>query len=169
MDACKYGNVPQHRERIFIVAFLDNNKCERFRFPDEIPLTKTISDIVDRTIQHSDCYYYNERNPFFKELTKIVKSDQAVYRIYDYGISPKAYTICPTMTAYMGKCNERIPIIKDDFGIRRLIPYECLALQGFPKEFKFPKISLENAYKQCGNSVAVPVVKRIAEQIKKIF
>lgn len=169
MDACKYGNVPQHRERIFIVAFLDNNLCEQFRFPEEIPLTKTINDIVDRTIKHSDCYYYDDGNPFFKKLKTIVKSDNAVYRIYDYGISPKAHNICPTMTAYMGKCNERIPIIKDDFGIRRLTPYECLALQGFPNEFKFPKISLNSAYKQCGNSVAVPVIRRIAEQISNIM
>lgn len=169
MDACRYGNVPQHRERIFIVAFLDNNLCERFCFPKEIPLTKTINDIVDTTIKHSDCYYYDDSNPFYKDLTKTVKSDQAIYRIYDYGISSKAHTICPTMTAYMGKCNERIPIIKDDFGIRMLTPYECLALQGFPNEFKFPKIPLNSAYKQCGNSVAVPVIRRIAEQISNIM
>ncbi len=92
-----------------------------------------------------------------------------MYRIYDYGVSNKAYSICPTMTAYMGKCYERVPIILDDFGIRRLTPYECLAFQGFPNDFKFPKISLSSAYKQCGNSVAVPVVKRIAGQIKNVM
>ena len=72
------------------------------------------------------------------------------------------------MTAYMGKCHERVPIVLDDFGIRRLTPYECLALLGFPSDFKFPKISMESAYKQCGNSVVVPVIRRIAEEIKKV-
>lgn len=168
MDACLYGNVPQHRERIFIVAFLDENLCEQFVFPEEIELTTKINDLVDRSIKHSDCYYYTDLNNYYSKLKRIVKSKTDVYRIYDYGVSNKSYKICPTMTAYMGKCNERVPIVLDDFGIRRLTPYECLALQGFPKEFKFPKITLESAYKQCGNSVAVPVIRRIAEQIRKI-
>ena len=69
----------------------------------------------------------------------------------------------------MGKCYERVPIIKDEFGIRRLTPYECLALQGFPETFKFPKIPMSSAYKQCGNSVVVPVIKRIAEKIMSVL
>ena len=73
------------------------------------------------------------------------------------------------MTAYMGKCNERIPIVLDDFGIRRLTPYECLALQGFPKGFRFSNIPLNSAYKQCGNSVVVPVIRIIAEEIRKVI
>ena len=169
MDACLYGNVPQHRERIFIVAFLDENLCEQFVFPEEIKLTKTINDIVDRSIKHSDCYYYTDSNSNYTKLRRVVKNKNDVYRIYDYGISNKSYKICPTMTAYMGKCHERVPIVLDGFGIRRLTPYECLALQGFPSDFKFPKISMESAYKQCGNSVAVPVIRRIAEQIQRIY
>ena len=39
----------------------------------------------------------------------------------------------------------------------------------FPKDFKFPKIPLNSAYKQCGNSVVVPVIKRIAENIMKVM
>ena len=69
----------------------------------------------------------------------------------------------------MGDHPERIPIIKDDYGFRRITPYECLALQGFPKDYRFSKISMASAYRQCGNSVAVPVVRRIAEQIKKVM
>ena len=169
MDACKYGNTPQHRERIFIVAFLDSNECEYFNFPDEIPLERSLDDIIDRSIKHSNCYYYNKTNRYYDDLTKIVKSDTGVYRIYDHGIAQKSFNICPTMTAYMGRCSERIPIIKDDFGIRRLTPYECLALQGFPEDFKFPNIPLSSAYKQVGNSVCVPVIRRIAEEIKKVI
>jgi DNA (cytosine-5)-methyltransferase 1 len=73
------------------------------------------------------------------------------------------------MTAYMEACNhERVPIILDDYGIRRLTPYECLMLQGFPTDFKFPQgTSMRNAYKQVGNSVCVPVIRRIAENIMK--
>ena len=65
----------------------------------------------------------------------------------------------------MGTFHDRVPIIIDDFGIRKITPYECLALQGFPSNFRFPNIPLNSAYKQCGNSVVVPVIKRIAEKI----
>jgi DNA (cytosine-5)-methyltransferase 1 len=44
-----------------------------------------------------------------------------------------------------------------------------LALQGFPKEYRFPKIPMASAYKQCGNSVVVPVIRRIAEKIKEVM
>jgi DNA (cytosine-5)-methyltransferase 1 len=50
-----------------------------------------------------------------------------------------------------------------------ITPYECLELQGFPKEYRLPNIPLASAYKQCGNSVVVPVIRRIAEQIKKVL
>lgn len=79
----------------------------------------------------------------------------------------KRYIICQTMTANMGTFPDRVPIIKDDFGIRKITPQECLALQGFPKEFVFKGIPLNSAYKQCGNSVAVPVIRRIAENIRE--
>ena len=77
------------------------------------------------------------------------------------------HRVCPTLVASMGEHPERIPIIRDDHGIRKITPYECLALQGFPVDFRFPNIAMSSAYKQCGNSVVVPVIKRIAEQIRK--
>ena len=67
----------------------------------------------------------------------------------------------------MGTYHDRVPVIRDDFGIRKITPYECLALQGFPKEFRFPKIPINSAYKQCGNSVVVPVIRRIASRIRE--
>ena len=68
----------------------------------------------------------------------------------------------------MGTFPDRVPIILDDYGIRKITPYECLALQGFPNTFRFAKIPLNSAYKQCGNSVVVPVINRIAIEIKKV-
>lgn len=69
----------------------------------------------------------------------------------------------------MGDHPERIPVVKDSYGVRRITPYECLALQGFPKDYRFPNISMSSAYKQCGNSVVVPVIRRIAENIMKVM
>ena len=69
----------------------------------------------------------------------------------------------------MGTYPDRVPIIRDDFGIRKLTPYECLALQGFPKNYVFKDIPLEAVYKQAGNTVCVPVVKRIADRFYRVL
>lgn len=169
MDSIEYGNVPQHRSRIFIVAFQDEVACDNFKFPEKIELTVKLNDILIRELQHDKCYYYDESSFYYNDLKRIVKDKKALYKIYDSGVSPKAHYVCPTLTANMGTYPDRVPIILDDYGIRKITPHECLALQGFPKDFKFPKISLNSAYKQCGNSVVVPVIKRIAEEIIKVM
>ena len=75
-------------------------------------------------------------------------------------------SVCPTLTANMGTGGRNVPLIKDTHGIRKLTPRECFSLQGFPKSFKLPKnLANSHLYKQAGNSVSVPVVKRIAERI----
>ncbi len=166
LNACEYGNVPQHRKRIFIVAFLDNEACERFSFPEPIELTVKLNDILVRNVKHDASYYYDESSQYYNDLKRIVKDKNALYKINDYGVSKKAYYICPTLTANMGTFHDRVPIILDDYGIRKITPYECLSLQGFPSTFRFANIPMSSAYKQCGNSVVVPVIKRIAEEIK---
>ena len=169
MDSFEYGNVPQHRSRIFIVAFLDEAKCDRFAFPEKNECKVKLNDIIDRSVKHSDCYYYDESSFYYNDLKSIVTDREALYKIFDSGVSRKRNYICPTLTANMGTYPDRVPIIIDDFGIRKITPYECLSLQGFPRDFRFPKIPLNSAYKQCGNSVVVPVVRRIAEEIMKVL
>lgn len=169
IDAIDYGNIPQHRTRIFIVAFLDNEKCERFSFPDEIRRTVKLNDVLYKHQKHDDAYYFTSQNPQY-ELAKQCVCDKT--SLYLYSEAKKCYTIhrvCPTLVASMGSHPERIPVVIDDYGIRKITPYECLALQGFPKDFRFPKIPMASAYKQCGNSVVVPVIRRIAEQIAQVI
>lgn len=169
MDSFDYGNVPQHRKRIFIVAFLDYEKCEKFEFPDKIKPVVQLNDILVRNVKHDNSYYYNESSVYYADLKRIVTDKKALYKIYDSGVSCKAHYVCPTLTANMGTYPDRVPIVLDDFGIRKITPYECLALQGFPKDYRFPKIPMASAYKQCGNSVVVPVIRRIAENIVKVL
>ena len=169
MDPTEYANIPQIRTRIFIVAFLNYKMCDTFSFPEKIPLTKKLNDILVRNVKHDDCYYYNESSFYYNDLKRVVTDKRALYKIWDSGVSKKAHYICPTLTANMGTYPDRVPVILDNYGIRKITPYECLALQGFPKDFRFPNIPLNSAYKQCGNSVVVPVIRRIAEQIKKVI
>lgn len=70
----------------------------------------------------------------------------------------------------MGTRDNRVPIIIDDFGYRKLTVRECLDFQGFPKDYSFPVgTTVRQAYAQIGNSVCVPVIRRIAEQIQKVL
>lgn len=155
-------NIPQDRARIFIAAFLNIEDCDRFAFPESVPLTAMIEDIIDRSVKHDDIYYYGSNSRYFKELDAKIVDKTGIYRIDDSGVAMRKWEMCPTLKANMGTYHDRVPIIRDDFGIRKLTPMECLAFQGFPKEFTFKGVSLESAYKQCGNTVCVPVIEKIA-------
>ena len=169
LNASTHGNIPQDRKRTFVAAFKDYDIMNAFSFPDEIELSCGIDDIIDRSEKHSDIYYYGNDNQYYDTLNRKIPDKTGIYRIDDSGVANRKYIISPTLKANMGTYPDRVPIIRDDFGIRKLTPYECLALQGFPKEFVFKGIPIEAAYKQSGNTVCVPVVKRIAERLYKVL
>ncbi len=162
-------NIPQNRARIFIVAFLNIEDCDQFVFPEATPLEATLEDIIDRGVKHDDIYYYGLSSRYFKELDAKIIDRTGIYRIDDSGVATRKWDICPTLKANMGTYPDRVPIIRDNFGIRKITPRECLAFQGYPKDYTFRGVSLESAYKQCGNTVCVPVIKRIAERIKEVM
>ena len=74
------------------------------------------------------------------------------------------------LTANMGTGGHNVPLIKDDFGIRKLTPKECFAFQGYPvHDYILPKLSNSNLYMQAGNSVTTSLIERIANQICKVL
>lgn len=162
-------NIPQNRARIFIVAFRDIEDCDKFSFPQYTPLEATIDDVINRSIKHDDIYYYGSESRYFKELNAKIVDKTGVYRIDDSGIATRKWEICPTLKANMGTYHDRVPIIRDDFGIRMLTPMECLAFQGYPKKYTFKGVSLKSAYKQCGNTVCVPIIKSIAAKLFELM
>jgi len=166
MDAHIYGNIPQPRSRIFIVAFLDYDACSRFRFPEPIDLTCSINDIIVRSEKKHSSYYYKPDSEIVQKYGKRIFDRSYIYRISDKGLIRVHNHYCPTLTANMGYYPNRVPIVCDNYGIRKLTHRECLDFQGFPPEYGFPKtITVDDAYRQIGNSVCVPVIRRIAEQI----
>lgn len=164
VDACNYG-IPQHRTRTYIVAFKDLQICNSFTFPNEKPLEKNIFDVIDRSIKADNKFYLDEDSLQYQKMLYAIIDNNQIYRFSDYGIQKSKDGICFTLKANMGTWYDRVPIIRDNFGIRTITPEECLALQGFPMSFGFPNISMKSMYKQCGNTVVVPVVKNIAKQI----
>ena len=168
-DACDYG-VPQHRTRSYIVAFKDEERCDRFAFPEKMPLVQHVFEVIDKTQKVDKEYYLKEDSTQYKKMLDAIKDDNQIYRFSDYGIQSSKNGISFTLKANMGTWYHRVPIIKDDYGIRKITPEECLALMGFPKMFGFPcGLEQKSAYKQCGNSVVVPLIKSIAERIKAVI
>lgn len=166
-DACDYG-IPQHRTRTYLLAFCDVKQCEAYQFPDKINLEKHIFDIIDKSAKVENRFYLSENTPKYNKMVKAITDDNQIYRFSDYGIQSGKDGIAFTLKANMGTWYDRVPIIKDNFGIRKITPYECLALMGFPNDFKIANITFNNAYKQIGNSVCVPIIARMAKNIKII-
>lgn len=160
-----HANIPQYRDRIFIAAFLDSEMFDSFSFPDKVQLTKKINSVIDRRAVVDESYYYRPQNRYFEELNTGMKNGNAIYRIDDSGVAKRAWMICPTLKANMGTYHDRVPLIRDAYGIRKLTTDDCMALQGFPKGYNFPDIPQQEIYKQLGNTVCVPVVMRIARRI----
>lgn len=170
MGADEYGNLPQTRKRIYIVAMRDDIANKVYHHPDSVELTCSIDDIVKKNDRKKDIYYYNSNSKMYAYLKANMTDKCSIYRIVDAGVRKTKNRMCPTLIANMGTYPDRVPVLWDDYGIRKLTLRECLDFQGFPQEFYFPNtITIDDAYKQIGNSVCVPVIKRIAEQIKRVL
>jgi len=169
MNACEYGNIPQNRERIYIIAFKDPNIANKFDFPDPIQLTTKLSDYIDFEGIKDDRYYYTEDNcSFYNTLINEMTNNLTIYQWRRIYVRENKSNVCPTLTANMGTGGNNVPLIKTKHGIRKLTPRECFNLQGFGKEFVLPStISNTQLYKQAGNSVVVPIIEILATQIRK--
>ncbi len=163
LNSMDYGNVPQNRERIYIVGFKDKKHANNFSFPQKTPLTNNIFNILEKEVDNK--YYYNHK-PLFERLKEYDFSKNKVYQWRRQYVRENKSGVCPTLTANMGTGGHNVPIIKDSKGIRKLTPRECARLQGFPDSYKLPKIADSALYKQLGNSVTVTVIEKIAQQIK---
>jgi DNA (cytosine-5)-methyltransferase 1 len=167
LNSATHADVPQNRERIFIVAF-DPQQVKNyanFEFPKPIPLTKTIHDCLEKGKQ-PDAYYYKKDHPYYPELEKAMVSKDTVYQWRRVYARENKSNLCPTLTANMGAGGHNVPLIIDDFGIRKLTPKECFAFQGYPiNDYKIPSLANSKLYMQAGNSVTTTLIERIANQI----
>lgn len=167
MAANEYGNLPQIRKRIYIVAVREDIAHRLYQHPEPTELILHSADIIHRSERQNDIYYYNDTK-MFDYLADKMRDKNAIYRITDTEVRWTKDQMCPTLTANMGTYPDRVPVVWDNFGIRKLTLRECLDFQGFPKEFYFPNtITIDDAYKQIGNSVCVSVIRKIAIEILK--
>lgn len=168
LNSMTHANVPQNRERIFIVAFDPRQvfHVEAFRFPDPIPLTRRISDIISPRVQENK-YYYSVNHKYYHGLKEAITRRDTIYQWRRVYVRENKNNVCPTLTANMGMGGHNVPIIDDGFGIRKLTPSECFAFQGYPLDrYVMPKeLADSKLYMQAGNTVTVPLIQRIGERI----
>jgi len=165
-------NVPQKRERIYIVGFKDENN---FTFPKPLKLKKCVQDIIE-TEKVSGKYYLS--TVYLQTLIEHKKRHASKGNGFGYEVLPKNGISNTLLVGGMGRernliYDERLtdftPVtnIKGEINreyIRRLTPREWGRLQGFPDSYNIP-VSDAQAYKQFGNSVCVPVIHAIAKKI----
>lgn len=168
LNAMEYGNIPQNRERIYIVGFKSKKVFEKFTFPEPIPLKKTIHDVIDFINPVDEKYLYTKgkyKGDIYDKLVVAMDDSNAVYQWRRKYVRKNMSGVVPTLTANQGEGGHNVCLVKTRQGIRKMTPKECFNTQGFPESFVLPNIADGRLYKQAGNSVCVSVVKRIAEQI----
>lgn len=155
LNALDYG-VPQKRERIIIVGFLENIL---FHFPSPIPERekKRLQDILETDVPKK--YYVKseiKRSRLMRLKNKNFPKPYISHENMAGSITPHEYS-----SALRAGASANYILINDE---RRPTEREMLRIQGFPDTFKIV-VSYSKVKKQCGNSVAVPVIQAVASEM----
>ena len=163
MDGQTY--VPQHRERIMIVGFDEDvyGGKETFNFPEQHEATRSVKEILDPNIDPK----YTLSDKLWAYLQNYAEKHRAKGNGFGYGLVD-LNGITRTLSARYYKDGSEI-LIPQEGGKnpRRLSPRECARLMGYPDEYRIDRVSDVQAYRQCGNSVIVPLITAVSEQIIK--
>ncbi len=191
LRASDYTSIPQGRERIYIVGFrgegcvsysqpvtensysdfLNAPLSSQFQIPTRYTKArKRVAEFLDASTVSPDDFYSKEDNKIHERVRLVATSPDVVYQYRRWFVRENKSNVCPTLTANMGLGGHNIPIVVDGGVPRRLTPKECFNLQGFRQSFRLPSdVAKVHLYRQCGNSVVVPLVERIAKEIVKVL
>ncbi len=163
LRAADFG-VPQIRERIYIVG-LSKDKFslpDNYEFPYPEPEGKEtkVGDILENKVD--DKYTISDRLWEGHQRRKLENHKNG--KGFGYALFNEDSPYTSTISARYYKDGSEILIEQEGRNPRKLMPRECARLQGFPESFVIP-VSDAQAYKQFGNSVAVPVIRAIAKQM----
>lgn len=174
INAKDFG-VPQNRERIFIVGFRKDLNIDTFKYPEPTNITTCVNDILEKE-EVSVKYYLSTQ--YLSTLENHKKRHEDKGNGFGYQILDSKGIANAVVCGGMGrernlvidhKLSNFTPVTKikgevNRKGIRKMTPREWARLQGFPDEYEIV-VSDAQAYKQFGNSVAVPAVQAIAKEI----
>ena len=174
VNAMNFG-VPQHRERIYIVGFRKDMKVKGFKYPEPTDKTKRFIDIREEKEVSPKYYLSTQYQQTLIEHKKrheskgngfgyeIISDDGVANAIVVGGMGRERNIVIDNrLTNFTPVTNIKGEINHD--GWRRMTPREWARLQGFPDSFVIP-VADASAYKQFGNSVAVPAIQTTAEKL----
>lgn len=182
LNTAEYTPIPQNRERTFLICFKDEANWEFSKnsnlaskkflklFPPPKARNKNTIHKYLETKKIDELFFYRKDKYNYSELKKSIQSQDTIYQWRRVYVRKNQEKNCPTLTANMGTGGHNVPLILTNDGIRKLTPRECFNFQGFPKHFKIPAtVSNSQLYKQAGNSVTVPLIKKLAMSIRKVL
>jgi len=158
--------VPQNRERTFMVGFdkkIFNGK-EKFEFPELPQADKKIKDILEKKVDPK----YTLTDHLWKYLQDYSKKHKEKGNGFGFGLVD-LNGISRTMSARYYKDGSEILIPQKDKNPRRLSIRESARLQGYPEHFIVDAVSMNQGYKQFGNSVVMPLIEAIGEKIVEVL
>ena len=154
--------VPQNRERTFMVGF--DKKVyggkENFNFPELPDPTKQFKDILEKKVDIK----YTLTDHLWQYLQDYAKKHKEQGNGFGFGLTD-LNGISRTMSARYYKDGSEILIPQKGKNPRRLSIREAANLQGYPEHFIVDAVSMNQAYKQFGNSVVVPLIEAIGENV----
>lgn len=170
MDAQYYG-LPQMRKRVFVVGINKNIKSNEFEFPEQVELKRKASDYLEDVVD--DKYYLPQKGFIYvttpernegrarvnRDIIGCQTANQQFNWIGDFRIEKPKPSHYKSDRIYIGKYNGEEAVA------RKMTPKECLNLMGF-EDFKIV-VEDKVAYRQSGNSIAVPVLKELLTSIMK--
>ncbi|MEI9917365.1 MAG: DNA (cytosine-5-)-methyltransferase [Bacteroidota bacterium] len=156
--------VPQHRERIFIVGFDKDvfSGAEEFKFPKMPKARMEFKDIL----QDNPLEKYTLSDKLWDYLKLYAAKHKEKGNGFGYGLTPLK-GVSRTLSARYYKDGSEILIAQANKNPRRLTPAECARLQGYPDGFDISAVSDNQAYRQFGNSVVVPLVQAVGKNVIK--
>lgn len=140
------------------------------------PLVK----LLDIGNVHDQDYFLSEHNKYGAWIAGEAKKhhDVRLFQLRKVVLRPQPYGMCPTLTANMGVGGHNVPFLLDNGRLRKLTERECLRLQGFPEDFKWPELARGSKYrlpelargpkyKLIGNAVSPPVARLLADVVMR--
>lgn len=168
LNSVDYG-LPQNRNRIFVIGFRHDLNVEEFTQPDKVELTTTAEDYL---LDNVDLSYYLGKKGFEwvttpskhqsrtranRDVIGCQTANQQFNWIGDLRLESPTDEIRNNERIYIGEYEGQ------EMVARKMTPSECLRLMGF-ENFKIV-VNDKNAYRQSGNSIAVPVMKALIKKI----
>ncbi|MGN1277088.1 MAG: DNA (cytosine-5-)-methyltransferase [Floccifex sp.] len=162
--AAKDFGVPQIRQRVYIVGFdrkhFDIDSEYRFPFPEPLNIETRVGNILEKNV--SDKYTISDKLWSGHQNRK--KKNKQDGKGFGYSLFDESSPYTSTISARYYKDGSEALIYQEGKNPRKLTPRECARLQGFPEDFIIP-VSDCRAYKQFGNSVAIPVIREISKKM----